>query len=169
MEKEFNNKAEFEAINKILEQYEKDLSWKRGGDLSERLSHVLGQYRQITDNAIFQAKNFMEDVKTQFKALEIITEGITGQDLNHGQKRVIANHIITTLRRMVDRIDQADFTFTSNVFDRFNFFRSDTPESRLRESHQYLKREADSLKVKIAKLKTKHPDLFAELENEIPF
>lgn len=163
------NENQFEGLNKILEEYENGLSWKRGGSLAERAIHVLGQYRQIADNAIFQSKQFLEDVKTQFKALEIITEGITGQDLNHGQKRVIANHIITTLRRMVDRLDNADFSFTTGVFDRYNFFRSNTPEGRLHERHAELKREADSLKNTLAKLKAKHPDIFVESEDEIPF
>ena len=159
MEKEFE-------INKIIEEFEKTLQWKRGGSIDERLSHVLGQYRQIADNSIFQAKCFCEDVKTQFKALEIITEGLTSDGLNHGQKRTIANHIITMLRSMVDRIDQTEFTFTTNSLDRFNFFRSYTPEGRLRESHTELKREVESLKGVLNSLKQSNPDIF---KDEIPF
>ena len=157
---------QLEQLDKIVSEYEKNLSWKRGGTIDERVYHVLGQYRQIADNSVFQAKNFLNDVKVQFKALEIITEGITGQDLNHGQKRVIANHIIGMLRKMVDRIDQTEFTFNTNIFERFNFFRSETPESRLYENHRQLKYKTEQQDALLKKLREEHPDIF---KDDLPF
>ncbi len=78
-----------QQIEKILEEYEKDLSWKQSGELSDRFSHTLRQYKSIADNAIWEAKRFLEDVKTQFKAIELIVEGISGDGLNHGQTTIL--------------------------------------------------------------------------------
>lgn len=156
-----------EIIDKMLADYEKNLSWKRGGSVVDRVSHCLSQYKQIADNAIWQAKSFLEDCKTQYKALEIITEGLTSQGLNHGQKRTIANHIITMLRSMVDKLDNADYTYTTNFIDRYNFFRSNTPEQRIYEERKELSDKVKRMEETISGLKQKHPEIFPD--DEIPF
>jgi flagellin-specific chaperone FliS len=158
-----------ENLLKIIEQYEKDLTYSKSGDIADRLDHCLSEFRRIARNAIYQTKNFADDVKIQFKALEIITEGLTDEGLNHGQKRTIANHIIRMLRSMVDKLDQADYTFNQNVFERFNFFRSQTPERRLLEERNELSRKAKDQEEYFKKLKEKHPDLFKDEQDEIPF
>jgi flagellin-specific chaperone FliS len=159
---------QFEQLNKIISEFEKTLSWKRAGDLSDRVNHVLHQYRQIADNAINKTKSFTEDVRIQFKALEIITEGLTG-DLNHGQKRTIANHIIRMLRDMVDRLSQMEYDYSATTFERYNFFRSATPEGRLYEDRNNLKHRVEYQDKLINDLKEKHPDIFKDVVDEIPF
>ena len=154
---------------KLIEEYEKTLSYRQGTSIDERVRHILKEYRQIADNAIYQAKNFAEDVKTQFKALEIITEGLTSGEMNHGQKRVIANHIIGMLRRMVDRLDSLSYEYNTNILERYNFFRSYTPERRLHEAHADLTRAHDRLNAWVENIKKKHPEIMNEPENEIPF
>lgn len=153
----------------ILAEYEKTLSWKKGGDIEDRVSHCLSQYRSIADNAINEVKGFLEDVKTQFKALEIITEGLTSDGLNHGQKRTIANHIITMLRSMVDRLDQAKYDYNTQIIERYNFFRSNTPERKLYEDRAMLTQRVEQQNSFIADLKKNHPGIFQDMEDRIPF
>lgn len=158
-----------DKLIKLLEQYEKDISYKKSGDIADRMDHVLSEYQSNARNSLYTVKNFAEDVKTQFKALEIITEGLTDEGLNHTQKRVIANHMIHMFRKMVDRIDNADFSFHSGIFDRFNFFRSNSPERRLFEERKEHKRRIEVQDALLKKLKEKHPEIMESLENEIPF
>lgn len=159
-----------DKLLEIVERYEKTLSYRYGTEIHDRVNHVLSEYQKIADNAIYQAKGFAEDVKTQFKALEIITEGLTEGDLNHGQKRVIANHVIKTLRRMVDKLDKLTYEYNTNVLERYNFFRSESPERRLYEEHRDLLRSHKSNKVWIEKIKEKHPEIFVEEQgNDLPF
>ena len=161
---------QLDKLQAVIDHYEKSLSYRSGGDVHDRLRQVLSEYQKITDNTIFQAKNFVEDVKTQFKALEIITEGISENDLNHGQKRVIANHVIKTLRRMVDRLDQLTFEYNTNILERYNFFRSYTPERRLYEQHADLSRSHDRLSDFVKTLREKHPEVFKNEQGEdLPF
>jgi len=138
---------DYDAIsNNILPQYESKLGWKMGGSIMERLSSILNSFDSVASNSVLQAKGFVEDCKTQFKALEIIMEGLTSEGMNHGQKRVIANHIITMLRGMVDHIDRLDWDYSTRTFERYNFFRSHSPERSLMEKYRDMKRELESLK-----------------------
>jgi len=158
-------------IEKLLAEYEKTLTWKSGGSVLERTQHCLDQYRNIANNGIYQNKTFLEDVKTQFKALEIITEGLTSDGLNHGQKRVIANHIITMLRRMVDKLDTVEYNYSVHSFERYNFFRSETPEKKLYEERANLSQVVRQQNEFINKLKEKFPLIYKDINNsdEIPF
>lgn len=135
-------------VNKILPQYEEKLSHRRAGDLIDRIDHVLSEHQSISTNSIWKARQFVEDVKTQFKALELVVEGITGHG-NHTEKRVIANHVITMLRSMVDRIDRIDWEYSTGMFERYNFFRSQSPERSLMEKYRDTKRELDEIKAQI--------------------
>lgn len=169
MEENTNNQ---ENLLKIIAQYEETLSWKRSGSIEDRVDHVCGQYKSIADNSIFECKRVMEDVKTQFKALEMVVEGLSSDGMNHGQKRVIANHIITMLRSMVDRIDQYEYEYTTTHFERYNFFRSNTPERRLRESHREFKQKSEAQDKVLKTLKEVHPDIYKSLTSEtdgLPF
>lgn len=156
-----------EQLEKIVSEFEKTLTWKNGGSIDERVSHCLNQYRQIADKAINEAKGFLEDCKTQYKALEIITEGLTSEGLNHTHKRIIANHIITMLRSMVDRLDQAKYEYNTDILQRYNFFRSNTPERKLYEDRAMLSMRVQQQDAFINDLKGKHPDIFKELD--MPF
>lgn len=164
------DQSNYERLDKIVSEFEATLSWKRGGSIDERVSHVLNQYRKIADNSIFETKRVMEDVKTQFKALEMIVEGLSSDGLNHGQKRTIANHIITMLRSMVDRIDRYEYKFETTSFERYNFFRSNTPEGRLREAHRELIHTSKRNEELLKRIKEKHPEIIAGADiDEIPF
>lgn len=157
-------------LDDVLKNYEGTLSWKTGGSVADRTRHCLSQYRSIADNAIFSAKAFAEDVRVQFKALEIIVEGLTSDGLNHSQKRTIANHIITMLRSMVDKVGQHEYNYSTDVFQRYNFFRSETPERRLLESLRDLKDKNKRDETFIKLIKEKYPDVIEKLnEDEIPF
>lgn len=158
-----------EQLETIVADYEKTLSWKRGGPIEDRVAHCLGQYRQIADNAIHEAKGFLEDVKTQFKALEIIIEGLTSEGLNHTHKRVIANHIITMLRGMVDKLDQAKYEYNTNVLERYNFFRSYTPERKLYEDRAALSQRVSQQDALLNELSKTYPEIFATLTGQQPF
>lgn len=131
--------------NMVLPHYEEKLSHRMSGDLMERMNHVLGQYDSIASSSVLRAKQFVEDVKTQFKALEIVVEGITGHG-NHTEKRVIANHVITMLRQMIDKIDRIDWEYSTQIFERYNYFRSHSPERSLMEKYRDMKYEPESLK-----------------------
>lgn len=159
---------QIEQLDQIVSQFEKPLSWKRGGDISERTGHVLSQYKQIADNAIIKTKSFAEDVRIQFKALEMITEGLT-DSLNHGQKRTIANHIIRMLRQMVDRLSQMEYEYSAITFERYNFFRSQTPEGKLYEDRNQLKYKSEQQEKLINDLKEKHPEIFKGIADGLPF
>lgn len=156
-------------LDELLKKYEETLDRKRSGNIADRFQHVVSQYRSIADNAIYEVRRVHSDVKTQFKALEIITEGLTSEGMNHGQKRVIANHIITMLRSCVDKIDQYEYTYSTGNFERYNFFRSQTPERRIYEERRDLKRKAEEQEKLLKALKEKHPDTFKELEDNLPF
>lgn len=158
-----------EQLTKIVEDHEKNLSQRHGGTIDQKVNHVLGRYEQIAANAIWQAKTFLEDAKTQYKALEIITEGLTDEGLNHTQKRTIANHIIRMLRSMVDKLDQVNYEYSTDMLGRYNFYRSQTPERRLFEEHRRLKDQAKEHDSLINKLKEKHPEILNSLQDEIPF
>lgn len=137
---------DYELIsNKVLPRYEEKISHRVAGNLIDRIDHVLSEYNSVATNSIWKAKQFIEDVKTQFKALELVVEGITGHG-NHTEKRVIANHVIVMLRSMVDRIDRIDWEYSTGIFERYNFFRSQSPERNLMEKYQDIKRELESLK-----------------------
>jgi len=160
---------QLQQLDKIVSEFEKTLSCKRGGDLSDRTNHVLSQYKQIADNAIGKTKSFAEDVRIQFKALEMITEGLTDGGMNHGQKRTIANHIIKMLRDMVDRLSQMEYEYSSITFERYNFFRSTTPEGKLYEDRNNLKRTVEQHEKMFAVLKEKHPEIMKEVADDLPF
>lgn len=132
-------------VNKILPRYEEKLSHRRTGDLIDRIDHVLSEHQSISTSAIYKAKQFIEDVKTQFKALELVVEGIAGHG-NHTEKRVIANHVIKMLRDNIDRIDRIDWEYSTSIFERYNFFRSNSPERTLMEKYRDLKYEVERLK-----------------------
>lgn len=136
-------------VNKVLPQYEEKLSHSRTGSLIDRIDHVLSEYNSIATNSIWKAKQFVEDVKTQFKALELVVEGITGHG-NHTEKRVIANHVIKMLRDNIDRIDRIDWEYSTGIFERYNFFRSQSPERSLMEKYRDLKYENERMKEKLA-------------------
>lgn len=168
--KEMENRDQLLELDDVLKSYEGTLSWKTSGSIADRTRHCLSQYRSIADNAIFSTKAFAEDVKTQFKALEIITEGLTSDGLNHGQKRTIANHIITMLRSMVDRMSQQEYNYSTHAFDRYNYLRSDSPERRLMEALRDLKDKNKRDETFIKMIKEKYPEVLESLNNdEIPF
>lgn len=130
--------------NKILPVYEDKLSHRIADSVMNRLSHVLASFDLISSSAVLQAKNFTEDAKTQFKALEIILEGITGHG-NHTEKRVIANHCIHMLRQMIDRVDNINWEYSTQNFERYNYFRSQSPERTLMEKYRDLKFQCERL------------------------
>lgn len=158
-----------DQLEKVLSEYEQTLDWKRSGEIEERVLHVLSQYRSIADNSIYETKRVMEDVKTQFKAIEIITEGLTDEGMNHTQKRVIANHIISTLRRCIDKLDGYEYKYSTQNFERYNFFRSSSPERKLHEERRELKSQNERQQKIIDEVKRKHPTIINEIETEIPF
>ncbi len=161
---------ENKQIESILERYESLLSWKKSGDVEDRVEHCLSQFRQIADNSIFESKRMSQDVKSQFQALSLVIDGLTSDGLNHGQKRVIANHVITMLRAFIDKIDNAEFTFSSQSFDRFDFFRTDTPERRLHEKARNLKHSVDNYEAQMKRLEKEYPDIYLKLtQNNLPF
>ena len=168
-QKENNMNEIIEQLEKIVAEYEETLSWKAGGSIVDKTAHVLGQYRKIADNAIYEAKRFLEDVKTQFKALEIVIEGLSSEGMNHSQKRVIANHLITMLRTMIDRIDTTEINYSTQMFDRYNFFRSHTPERKLYEDRANLSMALERNKREIEELKKKHPEIFNESDEDLPY
>lgn len=150
---------EKQTIEQIVERYEKTLNWRRGGDIEDRVEHCLSQMQSVADNAIHTAKVFLQDTKTQFKALEVILEGLSDSGLNHTHKRVIANHLITMLRSMVDRIDNTEYKYDFRMADRFNFYRSNVPENRLIEKHKEAKFRVLELERFVSQVKSKAPDL----------
>lgn len=127
--------------NEVLPRYEEKLSYKNGGNISERVHHILHEFEQTASNSVYKAKNFIEDVKTQFKALELVVEGISSDGYNHTQKRVIANHVINLLRDMVQKINQTNFDYQYGIYERYDFFRSQTPEKELYRKYRELKEE----------------------------
>jgi hypothetical protein len=157
----------FDQFERVIAEYEQTLSYKVGGTLADRTAHVLSQYRQIADNAIFETKRYLEDTKTQFKALEIVLEGVSSEGMNHGQKRVIANHVISMLRSMADRIDTTEIDYNSRVFDRYNFYRTQTPERKLYEDRANLKMTLDRQTQFLKDLHEKWPQIFEK--HELPF
>lgn len=165
------DKELLQKISAVINEYESKLTHKSGGNELDRVSHCLREYRSISDNAIWKAKEFVEDVKTMFKALEMIIEGISGDGMNHGQKRVIANHCIQIIRSNVDRINKMDFEYSSNIFDRFDFFRSQTPEKRLYEKNREMETRIGEAQIFIDKLKSMFPDAIKKIEQEtyLPF
>lgn len=156
-------------IDKVLVAHQKDLNRHFSGDMAERIEEVLREYKSTTQNSVYKAQELMQDVKTHFKALELIVEGLSSDGLNHGQKRVIANHIITILRAAIDRIDQKEFGFNDSVFDRFNFFRSTTPEKRMMEERRDLKIRVERLDKTLSVLRERYPNELKELEDQLPF
>lgn len=162
----------FEGIKKTLEHHEKNLTWKKSGEIHDRIDHVLSQYRSIADNAIFECKRFMEDCKTQYKALEIIAEGLTDSGLNHTHKRVIANHMISMLRNMVDKLNNYQYEYSTTAFQRYDFFRSQSPERKLHEERRELKQQKDWSDKVLKTLQEVHPDIYKSLtqpHDDIPF
>lgn len=146
--------------NVVLPQYEEKLSYKNGGSIAERMQHVLHEFQQSASNSVYKAKNFIDDVKTQFKALELVVEGISSDGYNHTQKRIIANHVIYLLRNMVQKINQINFDYQYGIYERYDFFRSQTPEKELYRKYRELKEELEQYKNK------KVPDLINNSETE---
>lgn len=136
---------DFVGVKKILSEFEDKLSHRMAGNITDRLHHTLNQFDSIAATSVLKAKQFIEDVKTQFKALELVTEGIAVHG-NHTEKRVIANHVIKILRDNIDRIDRIDWEYSTSMFERYNFFRSESPEKTLLEKYRDLKYENERLK-----------------------
>lgn len=130
----------------VLPRFEAKLNHRMGGNISERINHVLNELESSATNSVFRAKNFLDDIKTQFKALELVVDGISSDQYNHSQKRVIANHVINMLRDMVDRINKVEFNYSYGIYERFDFFRSDRPEKELYRKYRELKDELDHYK-----------------------
>lgn len=149
--------------NEVLPRYEDKLSYKRGGNIAERMTHVLNEFESAASNSIYRAKDFIDDVKTQFKALELVVEGISSDSYNHTQKRVIANHVINLLRDMVQRINQTNFDYQYGIYERYDFFRSQTPERELYRKYKEMKEELERYK------KSPVEDSIFKQPDEIPF
>lgn len=152
--------------NRILPAYESKLNHKRGGTVFERLDHTLSSFENSATQSIWKAKNFLEDVKAQFKALEIITEGMTSEGMNHGQKRVIANHLIGMLRDMVDRIGRIDWEYSNGMYDRYNFFRSESPEGNIMKKLRDAQDENQRLRHTLQSINQKLPE---DERKDLPF
>lgn len=150
-------------VEKWLPDYEKKLSYRISGTIEERFRHVIRQFETLATTSIFKAKDFLEDAKTQFKALELVVEGISSDSYNHTQKRVIANHVINLLRNMVQRINQVDFDYSNGIYERYDFFRSQSPEKVLYEKYNELKRELEHLK------KEPVPPITSDDKEPLPF
>lgn len=142
------NKKEKENSDfiELLNRYEQKLSYRRGGLLTERLQHVLSEFEGVARTSILKAKDFIDDSKTQFKALELVVEGISSDAYNHTQKRVIANHVINLLRGMIQRINEMDFNYSTGIYERFDWFRSQSPERELYRKYRELKQELEQYK-----------------------
>lgn len=152
--------------NNILPRYEEKLSYKMGGNIVERMEHVLKEFNSAAVNSIWKVKNFMDDVKTQFKALEIVVEGLTSEAYNHGQKRTIGNHVINMLRGMVDKIDRVNWDYSNSMYERYNYFRSDSPEGDLMKRYRELKDQNERLKQEFKNVVTKLPE---DQQTDLPF
>lgn len=149
---------DFASMDHLIKQYEEKLSYRMGNNISGRLGHVLSQFNKAATESAWKGKNFLEDVKTQFKAIELTLEGLTSEAYNHGQKRVIANHVINVIRQSIDRIDRTKFDYSNSMYDHFNYFRSESPEGDLLKRYRDLKEENDRLKQGIAEANNKLPD-----------
>lgn len=159
----------YASIEVVIKEYEKKISYSTSGSLEDRLRHTLRELDKVATNTVWKTKNFLDDSKSQFKALIIVIEGLTDEGMNHGQKRVIANHVISMLRRFVDKIDNQDHLFSSDIYDRFDFYRTDTPEKRLREERHRLKEKSDNQEKLLDELKKRYPETFKEIEDQLPF
>lgn len=157
---------DFVGLQRVIDEYESKLSYKWGGNISEKLSHVLSQFNKVATEAAWKGKNFLDDVKTQFKAIELTIEGLTSEAYNHGQKRVIANHVINVLRNCIDRIDRVKFDYSTSMYEHFNYFRSESPEGDLMKRYKSLKEENDRLKNNYKAIHEKLPE---ELKDDLPF
>lgn len=157
---------DFAGIQRVVCEYEEKLSYRMGSNISEKLFHVLNKFNQTATDAAWKGKNFLEDVKTQFKAIELTLEGLTSETYNHGQKRVIANHVINVIRNSIDRIDRTQFDYENRMYEHFNYFRSESPEGDLMKRYKNLKEENDRLK---GNLKVATDLLPNELKDDLPF
>lgn len=157
---------DFAGLQKLVSEYEAKLSYRYGNHISERLNHVLVQFNKVATEAAWKNKNFLEDVKVQFKAMELTLEGVTSEAYNHGQKRVIANHVINVIRNNIDKIDRTQFDYESRMYEHFNYFRSESPEGDLMKRYKNLKEENDRLK---GNLKAATDLLPSELKDDLPF
>lgn len=149
---------DFKNLDHLIKQYEDKLSYRMGSDIAGRLSHVLSQFNKAATEAAWKGKNFLEDVKTQFKAIELTLEGVTSEAYNHGQKRVIANHVINILRNNIDKIDRVKWDFQNSMYDHFNYFRSESPEGDLLKRYRDMVEENKRLKETIAEANNKLPE-----------
>lgn len=157
---------DFAETQKIIHDYESKLSYRYGNSISEKLGHVLGQFNKVATEAAWKGKNFLEDVKTQFKAIELTLEGVTSEAYNHGQKRVIANHVINVIRNSIDRLDRTQFDYESRMYEHFNYFRSESPEGDLMKRYKNLKEENERLKQNFKHVVDKLPE---EQKDDLPF
>jgi hypothetical protein len=157
---------DYARIDHMLKDYESKLSYRMGSEMSERIAHILSTFNKAATEGAWKGKNFLEDVKTQFKAIELSLEGVTSEAYNHGQKRVIANHVINMLRSFVDRIDRVQWDFSSRMYEHFDYFRSESPEGDLMKRYRTLKEENDRLRQNIELAKSKLPD---EVKDDLPF
>lgn len=161
-----------QQLIEVLKKHEEKMSWtKPAYPYPERTEHILSEYRKLADNAIWSVKNYMEDVKSQFKALIIVLEGLTDGNMNHGQKRVIANHVITMLRAAVDKMNNATFEWDFNILERYDFFRTTTPEAKIHQKARELKQQTDQQEKILKMLKEVHPEIYKSLTtvDDIPF
>lgn len=157
---------DFAELQKIVYDYEGKLSYRYGNNISEKLGHVLSQFNKVATEAAWKGKSFLEDVKTQFKAIELTLEGVASEAYNHGQKRVIANHVINIIRNNIDRLDRTQFDYESRMYEHFNYFRSESPEGDLMKRYKTLKEENERLK---GNLKMATELLPSELKDDLPF
>lgn len=157
---------DFAGLQKVVTEYEGKLSYRYGNHISERLNHVLTQFNKVATEAAWKGKNFLEDVKTQFKAIELTLEGLASEAYNHGQKRVIANHVISIIRNNIDKIDRNQFDYESRMYEHFNYFRSDSPEGDLMKRYKTLKEENERLKNNFQHVVDKLPE---DQKDDLPF
>lgn len=159
---------DFAGMEKVLKEYEDKLSSRWGGNISERLNYVLRHFNEAATGAVWKGKNFLDDVKTQFKAFEIILEGLTSEAYNHGQKRVIANHLINMIRSNIDRLDQVQWDYSNRLFENYNYFRSDSPEGDLMKRYRNLIAENKDLKARLGE-KDNNPSSEQHTIDPLPF
>lgn len=151
-------------LDNLLKKYESKISSSYHGSETDRIQHILSTLDDIAATSVESTKEFMNDVKAQFNALIIILNGISGEQYNHTQKRLFANHCITTIREMCDRIDSIKFDYSTRMYDRFDYFRSYTPEKTLLQNYRNMKEELKRLKGADYK-----PGEYADATDGLPF
>jgi len=137
-----------EKLSSILREHEEKQSIRYGGDISERLQHVLQEYNSVAVQALSGAKAFRDDVIVDLRAIVLYLETV-GNGYTHKEKDARLRGLVELLEKQIHSLRTMELDFSRQWHRYDDVFRSDFPTRELMSRIYALEAENKDLKVAV--------------------